>query len=302
MYVSHGAAAWAAAHPPALLTASSLQSVANSAAASLQSRSSSSTATPSATPSSAALVVNASTADAAQPKTTSAPAEVDGWLLEQAHQARVKDAEVAQQEKLDVEQIQALSARDREVRAHEQAHVAVGGRYAGAPKYQYERGPDGVQYAVGGEVPISTGKEATPQETLIKAQIVRRAALAPAEPSAQDYKVAAQASRLETEARQELAELQAKESQRDPEDAEAPQEPIKSEDSVNSPHSVIPGDLATPESLAAAEPPAMPKVSESDNPGQNAAVSSRETDGSHRIAAAFIHNLDTRGSQVDRYV
>lgn len=132
----------------------------------------------------------------------------DEWLLEQAREARVKQALQAQQERLDREQIQALSARDREVRAHEQAHVAVGGRYAGAPKYQYERGPDGVHYAVGGEVPISTSKEATPEETLRKAQVVRRAALAPAEPSPQDRKVAAQATRMEAEARREILETQ----------------------------------------------------------------------------------------------
>lgn len=102
-------------------------------------------------------------------------------------------------------QVRELASRDREVRAHEQAHAAVGGQYAGAPSYEFERGPDGVRYAVGGEVPISTSKEPTPQETLQKAQIVRRAALAPVDPSPQDRRVAAQASRMETEARAEIA-------------------------------------------------------------------------------------------------
>ena len=51
--------------------------------------------------------------------------------------------------------IRELAARDREVRAHEQAHAAVGGQYAGSPSFTFERGPDGVNYAVGGEVPIS---------------------------------------------------------------------------------------------------------------------------------------------------
>ena len=112
------------------------------------------------------------------------------------------EAKQQQQEKV---QIQELSARDREVRAHEQAHAAIGGQHAGAPKYEFERGPDGVSYAVGGEVSISTAKEATPEATLQKAQVIRRAALAPAEPSSQDRKVAAQASQLEAQARVELS-------------------------------------------------------------------------------------------------
>ncbi|HEY7773644.1 MAG TPA: putative metalloprotease CJM1_0395 family protein [Marinagarivorans sp.] len=102
------------------------------------------------------------------------------------------------------EAIRDLAARDREVRAHEQAHAAVGGSFAGAPKYQYERGPDGVNYAVGGEVPIDVSPAATPEQTIAKAQTIRRAALAPAEPSPQDRRVAQESTRLEAEARQEM--------------------------------------------------------------------------------------------------
>ena len=45
-----------------------------------------------------------------------------------------------------------------------------------------------------------------PQATIAKMQQVRRAALAPGEPSGQDRQVAAQAAALEREARKELAE------------------------------------------------------------------------------------------------
>ena len=115
------------------------------------------------------------------------------------------EREVQEQQQLrDQRIISELAARDREVRAHEQAHAAVGGQYAGAPSYEYQRGPDGVNYAVGGEVSIDIGRAATPEATIQKAQIVRRAALAPAEPSPQDRNVAAQASRLEAQARAEL--------------------------------------------------------------------------------------------------
>lgn len=99
-----------------------------------------------------------------------------------------------------------LAARDREVRAHEAAHAAVGGQYAGAPSLTYEKGPDGRSYATGGEVRISVSKvSGDPQATLEKAQIVRAAALAPAQPSAQDMRVAAKAAAMETEALAEIA-------------------------------------------------------------------------------------------------
>lgn len=120
------------------------------------------------------------------------------------------DAQFEQEQAL----LQELAARDREVRAHEQAHAAVGGVYAGAPVFQFERGPDGVAYAVGGEVSISTSKvSGDPQATIEKARQIRNAALAPADPSPQDRQVAAYAAQLELEARQELRELQAAEAE-----------------------------------------------------------------------------------------
>ncbi|WP_331352995.1 putative metalloprotease CJM1_0395 family protein [Cellvibrio sp. UBA7671] len=105
------------------------------------------------------------------------------------------------------EQIQVLAARDREVRAHEQAHAAVAGQYASSPTYSFVRGPDGVSYAVGGEVQIDTSPiPGDPEATLRKAQQLRRAANAPAEPSSQDTNVAAQAAQMEQQARAELRE------------------------------------------------------------------------------------------------
>lgn len=140
----------------------------------------------------------------------------------------------AQQMEQDQALIAKLAARDREVRAHEQAHMAVGGQYAGAAKYQYQRGPDGVNYAVGGEVPIDISKEASPEETVRKAQVVRKAALAPAEPSAQDRRVATEASRMEAQARQEVLAEQ-RESVNEPqgssESAEEGQNPGSNSDS-----------------------------------------------------------------------
>lgn len=114
------------------------------------------------------------------------------------------------------DQIQELAARDREVRAHEQAHAAVAGQYAGSPTYSFVRGPDGVSYAVGGEVSIDTSPiPGDPEATLRKAQQLRRAANAPADPSSQDGSVAAQAAQMEQQARAELREQQAIESEQD---------------------------------------------------------------------------------------
>ena len=106
-----------------------------------------------------------------------------------------------------------LRARDAEVRAHEQAHVAAAGPYAnGAPKYEYQTGPDGKQYAVGGEVSIDTSPvPGDPDATIRKAQVIKRAALAPRNPSPQDIKVAGQAAQLEAQARQELQAKKAEE-------------------------------------------------------------------------------------------
>lgn len=103
-------------------------------------------------------------------------------------------------------QLLELKARDREVRIHEQAHLSAAGRYAaGGPSFTYQQGPDGNKYAIGGEVPIDVSKEATPEETILKMQIVRQAALSPAEPSSADRQIAAKASMLAAQARQELA-------------------------------------------------------------------------------------------------
>jgi len=110
------------------------------------------------------------------------------------------------QQDADLAQIRQLKARDAEVKSHEAAHAAVGGQLAGSPSYTYQRGPDGVRYAVGGEVPIDVSKVAgDPQATLEKMQRVQRAALAPAEPSVQDRRVAALAAQQAVEARAEIS-------------------------------------------------------------------------------------------------
>jgi hypothetical protein len=106
----------------------------------------------------------------------------------------------------DRKEVEELRKRDAEVRAHEAAHKAAAGSLArGAATYTYETGPDGQRYAVGGEVSIDIAAiPGDAQATLQKAETVRAAALAPADPSSQDRAVAAEAARMAAEARAEL--------------------------------------------------------------------------------------------------
>ena len=100
-----------------------------------------------------------------------------------------------------------LKAVDREVRAHERAHLAAAGGLArGGASFKTVKGPDGQLYAVAGEVQIDTSPvPGDPDATIRKAETIRRAALAPARPSGQDIAVAAAAGAMEAEARAEKA-------------------------------------------------------------------------------------------------
>jgi hypothetical protein len=106
-----------------------------------------------------------------------------------------------------------LRSRDAEVRAHESAHMAAGGRYVtGGASYSYQKGPDGGQYAVGGEVGIDTSTvPGDPEETVRKMRAIRAAALAPSDPSAADLAVAAAATQAEAAALAEIAQARAEE-------------------------------------------------------------------------------------------
>jgi hypothetical protein len=124
-----------------------------------------------------------------------------------------ENAEDKQQQQAEQQKLTALKQRDAEVRAHEQAHASLGGQYASPPQYEYERGPDGRRYAIGGEVSIDISEASTPEETIRKAQQVKAAALAPAVPSAQDLRVATEATQITLEARTEIASAKAEEAQ-----------------------------------------------------------------------------------------
>ena len=103
-------------------------------------------------------------------------------------------------------EITKLRKRDREVRTHEQAHIAAAGGLAkGGATFSFQQGPDGKHYAVGGEVNIDTSPvSGDPEATIRKSKQIRATALAPANPSAQDRAVAASAAAQEAQAQQEL--------------------------------------------------------------------------------------------------
>lgn len=107
----------------------------------------------------------------------------------------------------DAQMLRDLKARDSDVRRHERAHAAVGGQFAGQPTYTYQIGPDGQRYAIGGAVSIDVSPvDGDPAATIQKMDVVKAAALAPAEPSSADRQVAAMAAVLRAQAIADLAE------------------------------------------------------------------------------------------------
>lgn len=99
-----------------------------------------------------------------------------------------------------------LQSTDTKVRAHENAHIAAGGGVITSDaNFTYQEGSDNALYAVAGEVGIDASEGATPEETIVKMQTIRAAALAPSDPSSTDYQVASTASILEMQARLEIS-------------------------------------------------------------------------------------------------
>jgi hypothetical protein len=103
-------------------------------------------------------------------------------------------------------QVAKLKEIDQAVHAHEAAHIRAGsGVVTGGPSYSYTYGPDGKAYAVGGEVGIDTSSERKPQANVDKGRRIVAAALAPSDPSPQDYRVASVGAQLEAQGRSEMA-------------------------------------------------------------------------------------------------
>jgi len=122
------------------------------------------------------------------------------------------DTDHSREEFQQTQEISELKRRDQEVRSHELAHAAVGGAFTGAPNYSFETGPDGKKYAVEGEVSVDlSAVSGDPRATIAKMQKVHAAALAPANPSIQDTRVAANAAQIILQAQSELLAAQGNE-------------------------------------------------------------------------------------------
>lgn len=151
------------------------------------------------------------------PLDTSSTRRVNSLSRPSAADAEEGEKNKLQQNKIDQEEqrmLQQLRARDREVRSHEAAHVAAGGSLVrGGASYTYQRGPDGRSYAIGGEVNLDVSSEDDPEANLRKAEQIRSAALAPANPSPQDMRVAANASQMAARARVDIAVQRREEAQ-----------------------------------------------------------------------------------------
>ncbi len=130
--------------------------------------------------------------------------------------------QLSEEDKRTVEQLKRV---DLETKAHEQAHLAAGsGLVQGGASFTYTRGPDGRMYAVGGEVSIDTSPENDPNATIRKMQQVKRAALAPSNPSGQDRSVAAQAAQTEADARAQKMEESREATEKNSSDEPSPDE------------------------------------------------------------------------------
>lgn len=149
---------------------------------------------------------------ARQPEKDAKEADLQPEQLKAKNEPITKELALSQQELVELRKLESI---DNRVRAHEQAHLAAAGGIAkGGASFQTTTGPDGKQYAVGGEVSINTSPVAgDPQATILKARQIRRAAQAPLEPSAQDRLVAASAYATEQKALVELRQLKLEEAQ-----------------------------------------------------------------------------------------
>lgn len=128
---------------------------------------------------------------------------------QQQLEKKLSDSHLTQAE---LQLVTELEQIDTEVRSHEMAHIAAGGGLiTSGASFTYQRGPDGNNYAVAGEVGIDTSEiPGDPQATVQKMQQVKSAAMAPTSPSAQDLKVASKAAALAAKASSEITMLLAK--------------------------------------------------------------------------------------------
>ena len=154
-------------------------------------------------------------------------------LLEKAQTEKQRLSQTEDLSQQEQKEVQKMEQRDIEVKAHEMAHVAAGGGVVnGGAHYDYQTGPDGKKYAVGGHVNIDTSGDKDPEATVRKMRQVKKAALAPANPSASDRAVAAKAARVEMKASVDMREQQTAESESETEKEDSSAPPTEMTDEI----------------------------------------------------------------------
>ncbi len=107
-------------------------------------------------------------------------------------------------------QIAQLKADDQAVRAGIAAQLRAAGAYGGAVTYQYQRGPDGTNYAVAGDVSFNIQPVANnPAATIAAMQTIAKAAMSEVPPSAEDLAAAREADQYLAQAQAQLKAAQA---------------------------------------------------------------------------------------------
>ena len=80
--------------------------------------------------------------------------------------------------------------KDSQVKVHEQSHAGLA---VSGISYNYQQGPDGKMYAVGGSVRLDTSMPNDPQAAQNKLDKLQKAAVSSSDPSAADLSIANQA-------------------------------------------------------------------------------------------------------------
>jgi len=89
--------------------------------------------------------------------------------------------------------LQKFKNKDAEIRTHEQAHASIG--HTTSPiSYNYQEGPDGKMYAVGGSVRLDTSIPDDPNAAMLKLDMLQKAASASINPSSADNAISSQAN------------------------------------------------------------------------------------------------------------
>jgi hypothetical protein len=84
-------------------------------------------------------------------------------------------------------------SKDAEIRTHEQAHASIG--HTTSPiSYNYQEGPDGKMYAVGGSVRLDTSIPDDPKAAAFKLDMIQKAASGVAHASPADGAIASQSN------------------------------------------------------------------------------------------------------------